>query len=70
MPAKKQNGERVAAAAAAPASAAATQLQQQAAGNRNDQQSMQYADQPQIEPHIAIQDMRELVCDHPLQFVA
>src|SRR5688572_1799660 len=67
---EKQNGHRVSASTAASASAAATDFEQQAAGKRNDQQPVQHPDQPQIEPHVAVEYMRKLVRHNSLQFVA
>ena len=68
---EKQNGHRVSAApTAASAPAAASYFEQQAAGNRDDQQPVQHADQPQVKPHVTVQHMRKLMRNHSLQFVA
>ena len=40
------------------------------AGQADHQDAEEHAHQPDVEPHVAVQDVAELVCDHPLQLVA
>ena len=56
---------------ARPAAAAeAGDAQQLAADQAHQQDAVQHADQPQVEPHVAVEDVAELVGDDALQLVA
>ena len=54
----------------ATAAADAGQSHQLPAHQAHQQDAVQDADQPQIEPHVAVEDVAELVGDHALQLVA
>jgi hypothetical protein len=55
---------------AAAVAAAAADLEHEAAEHRQHQQAEQHADQADVQAHVAVEDMAELVPDHALQLVA
>ena len=65
-----QGDHRDAAAAVTAAAAASGDLEQEATGHRDHREPEQHADEPHVQPHVAVQHVRELVPDHALQFVA
>ena len=65
-----QGDHRDAAAAVAAAAAAAGDLEQEAASHRDHREPEQHPDEPHVQPHVAVQHVRELVPDHALQLVA
>src|SRR5690606_18840347 len=63
--------EKYQAAAILSAAAAVTHAAQQVVADKpNDHDSVQPADQANVQPHVTIQDMAELMRNHALQFVA
>jgi hypothetical protein len=68
-PASIDRGKHAPAATATAAAAATSDFEQKAARECDQQQPEQDADEAGVEPHVAIQNMRELMRDHALQFV-